>query len=227
MNVAAVLRPYLPAVVAASLMLALCARAEQEIPGYGSIDSYDAREVAMLPKFCPYTTLFNERVPGGSNLEETARWRSVLGDTFRHIHHYCFGVMKTNRATLLARTEQARLFYLSDSINEFDYVIQRAPEDFVLLPEIITKKGQNLIRLGKAPSGILQLEKAAQLKQDYWPPYAYLSDHYKEAGNLQKAREYLEQGLSFAPDSTALKRRLDELGQTKPRKSADASKASR
>jgi hypothetical protein len=46
-----------------------------------------------------------------------------------------------------------------------------------------------------------------------------LSDYYKEAGNTQKAREYLELGLSHSPDAAALKRRLNELGDAKQPKS--------
>ena len=100
---------------------------------------------------------------------------------------------------------------MSDSIGEFDYVITRAPEDFILLPEILTKKGENLVRLGKGPVGVTQFERAMELKPDYWPPYAYMSDYFKDAGDPKKAREILEKGLSNAPDAKALQRRLAEL----------------
>ena len=120
--------------------------------------------------------------------------------------------MKTNRAMLLSRDRQVKFAYLTDSIREFDYVIQRAPENFVLLPEILTKKGENLIRLGRAPVGIMELERAAELKPDYWPPFAQISDYYKSVGDRQKAKETLERGLSSSPDAPALRRRLTELG---------------
>jgi len=197
--------------LACVLTIALPAQA-QDIPGYGGLEDYDAREVALLPKFCPHTLLFKEKVPGGSNPLEVERWEAVLGPTFRHMHHYCWGLMKTNRGVLLSRDRQVRLAYLTDSIREFDYVIQRAPETFVLLPEILTKKGENLIRLGKAPVGIMELERAAELKPDYWPPYAQISDYYKSVGDRQKAKEALNRGLSFSPDAQALRRRLTELG---------------
>lgn len=194
------------------VVLAAPANAQREIPGYGAIEDYDPREVAMLPKYCPYTQLFREKVPGGSNAAEMAKWHAMLGDTFRALHHYCWGLMKFNRASFLAQTDQARQFYLADAVNEFDFVLRNAQDDFILLPEILTKKGQVLIKLGKAPIGVMELERAAQLKRDYWPPYAQLSDYYKETGNTQKAREYLELGLSHSPDAAALKRRLNELG---------------
>ena len=184
-----------------------------EIQGYpASVLATDPREVALLPRYCIYAQSFRGTVPGGSNQAEIRRWTSVMGPTFEHMHHYCWGLMKNNRANVLARTQQDRLFYLGDAIGEFDYVIQRAPPDFVLLPEILTKKGENLLRLGKTREAVRELIRAIELKPDYWPPYEALSEHYRAAGDIAKAREMLEQGLSFSPDSKTLKRRLAELG---------------
>src|SRR5207253_11278845 len=124
---------------------------------------------------------------------------------------YCVGLMKTNRAVLLSRDANTRRFYLQDAITEIDYVITRAPDDFLLMPEMLTRKGENLMLLGKGPLAVSEFERAIALKSDCWPPYAYLSDYYKESGNPKKARETLESGLSQVPDAKALKRRLSEL----------------
>jgi tetratricopeptide (TPR) repeat protein len=205
-----------------AVLLALCMTASaQDIPGYPpNFDAYDPREVALLPPYCKYTQLFREKVPGGGNVEEGQRWQALLGPTFFAMHHYCWGLMKANRGMLLARNELARTTYLSYSIPEFDWVIERAPADFLLLPEVLTKKGEVLIRLGKGPIALVSLERAAELKPDYWPPYAHMSDYYKSAGNTAKAREVLKQGLSFSPEAPALNRRLEELDskptRTKP-----------
>ena len=210
-------RPSRAAAIALCAMLVCWMPARgQEVPGYPtSVEAYDAREVALLPPYCIHTQLFRDKVPGGNDREKIDRWKSVMGSTFEAMHHYCWGLMKTHRGLILARGEQTRRFYLADSISEFDYVIQHAPEDFVLLPEILTKKGENLIRLGRGPTGILELERAASLKPDYWPPYAYISDYYKAAGDLQKAREALQRGLTAVPDAPALKRRMAELDAVK------------
>jgi tetratricopeptide (TPR) repeat protein len=182
-----------------------------DIPGYPEIDAYDPREVAMLPSYCKHTQLFRDRVPGGNNPEEIRRWSTLMGSTFLAMHHYCWGLMKTNRALFLAKSKQIRSFYLTSSIDEFNYVIKHARDDFILLPEILTKKGENLIRLGHGPAGVLELEHAIQLKADYWPPYVALSDYYEQKGDRSKAREVLKQALSFAPDSKAVQRRLAKL----------------
>ena len=190
-----------------------------DIPGYpDDVTGYDPREVALLPSFCPYTLEFRSHVPGGNNKAEMDRWYATMGPGFHAMHHYCWGLMRTNRALLLARTPQSRRFYLNASIAEFDYVIERVQPDFIMLPEILTRKGQNLIRLGKNREGLEQLERAIELKPDYWPPYAALSDYYRNQGDLAKAREFLEKALAIAPDAKALTARLAELDSAKTTK---------
>jgi tetratricopeptide (TPR) repeat protein len=172
----------------------------------------------LLPRYCIYTQLFREHVPGGGNPDEIKRRDLVMGPTFFHMHHYCFGLMKTNRALFLTRTRQYRMFYLQDAISEFDYVIERATPGFVMLPEIFTKKGENLIRLGRGPHGILELQRAIERKPDYWPPYAAISDYYKETGDPASARKWLARGLSVMPDVKALKRRMAQIDGAKDKR---------
>jgi tetratricopeptide (TPR) repeat protein len=176
---------------------------------------YELSEVPALPQYCKYAQDFRERVPGANIPAEIARWGSVLGPTFHHIHHYCYGLVATSRANFAAKNQQERLHNLRFSVVEFDYVIEHAPRDFPLLPEVLTRKGENLIKLGRAPEGVRALEQAIELKPDYWPPYVQISDYYKSLGEIAKARELLENGLVNAPDAKVLKRRLADL--EKPR----------
>jgi len=187
----------------------------QDIPGYPAMREYDPREVAMLPRYCIHTWEFSTHVPGGNNVAEIERWTALIGPNFSAMHHYCWGLMNTNRAMLLARTNQIKRFYLASSIDEFDFVLRRVPADFMLLAEILTKKGENLIRLGRVPAGAAELQRAIQSKPDYWPPYAALSDQFKNSGDLARAREWLEKGLAAVPDARPLKRRLGELDNPK------------
>lgn len=184
----------------------------QAIPGYPTnLRAYDPREVALLPPYCSYTQDFRERVPNANVTSEIERWHAVIGPTFQHLHHYCWGLMNLNRATILARDERTRRFYLSNAVREFDYVIERAPANFALLPEILTRKGEALIRLGQGSLAVSQLEQATQLKRDYWPAYAALSDFYRSQGEIERAKEALRTGLSFATTARALLRRLNEI----------------
>jgi tetratricopeptide (TPR) repeat protein len=198
------------------------------VPGYpDNWAALDPREVAMLPKYCKYTQTYRQHVPGGSDRTQIDHWNAVMGPALRSdlhmfdaVHHYCNGLLQTNRALLLTRSAQWKKHYLSSSIGEFDYVIDRAPPTFRLLPEILTKKGENLARLDNASLAISTLEKAIELKRDYWPPYAALGDLYRDHGEIVKAREVLQKGLKEVPDSTALTRRLSELESAKPKPKA-------
>jgi tetratricopeptide (TPR) repeat protein len=188
----------------------------QDIPGYPpNVDAYDPREMAMLPGFCKYTLLIRDKVPGGLDDVKTDAWKATLGPTFLHLHHYCWGLMKTNRGVLLAKSAQARAAYLTYANQEFDYVIERSPPNFVLLPEILTKRGENFIRLQKGPLALPDLQRAVELKPDYWPAYAQMSDYYKSVGDLTNARQSLKEGLESAPDTPALQRRLAALSTDK------------
>jgi tetratricopeptide (TPR) repeat protein len=212
-----VIQPFVcTTLVAASLALAAIsptqAWAQLSIPGYPSdVISYDPREVGRLPNYCRYTQSFRAKLPGGNDPAQISYWHSVMGETFESMHHYCWGLMKLNRALYLARSQQARTYYFGDAIREFDYVLERSSENFVLRPEILTKKGQALINLGKGPLAVPILERAIELKPDYWPPYVQMADHYKASGQIALARETLEKAIAASPGVETLKQRLVEL----------------
>jgi len=215
------LSPRFGGLIASAVILAAsnttCA---QRIPGYpDSIDAHDEREMALLPPYCVNTLSYRQHIKRGNDQAAVARWYQLMGPTFLHMHHYCNALMDTNRALLLAPNQGVRNFYLRASIIELDYVLERATPDFVMLPEILTKKGENLLRLNELGVGLAQLEQAIQLKPDYWPPYVVASDYYKKQGNVAKAREWLERATKYSPDSQAVKTRIAELDST-ARKSA-------
>jgi tetratricopeptide (TPR) repeat protein len=220
MNAAIVAKGFVVPLIACGAVLAAGAAKAQDIPGYpSSVEAFDRREIALLPPYCVHTMIFRERIPGGNNPEVVQRWRSLMGpNNFDTMHHYCWGLMKTNRATLLAKSAYTRQFYLNSAVSEFDYVLERVSKDFILLPEVLTKKGENLVRLGKGPAAMFVLERAAEVKPDYWPSWAQMADYYKDTGDTRKAREVLEQALSFSPDAAALKRRLAELDSAPQRR---------
>jgi len=72
-----------------------------------------------------------------------------------------------------------------------------------------------LLALDRSQEGLAALRQAIEFKPDYWPAYAALSDYYSRIGDVGKAREWLEQGLSVAPNIDALKRRVAELDALK------------
>jgi tetratricopeptide (TPR) repeat protein len=174
---------------------------------------YEQSLMHMLPSYCRYTQDFINRFAGSDRNVEQERWKASLGPTFIHMHHYCYGLMAINRAAFLAQDITESRFNLNNSVMEFDYVIERAPLDFAMLPEILTKKGESLLKLNRDGEAMFQFERAIKIKPDYEPAYAALSDYYKGIGQLPKAREWLEKGLSAAPRSKTLKQRLTELSR--------------
>jgi tetratricopeptide (TPR) repeat protein len=204
--------PLLASALCAGLLAFAGTALSQDIPGYPEhVTAYDPREVALLPKYCIHTQLFRDNVPGGNDQAEIRRWYAVMGETFHHMHHYCWGLMKLHRAKALARDARVRSFNYASAIDEFDYVLKQAKPNFVLLPEILVRRGEALLGLGRHAQALAEFERAIELKPDYWPAYAQISDHYKSVGELAKARQALEDGLQHAPDAKGLRRRLQEL----------------
>ena len=167
--------------------------------------------VAKLPPYCRNALVYRDHVPGGNDKAAIERWFKVMGKGFINIHHYCSGLQLTNRALFDSQTKIERDRDLRLSIPEFDYVIERADSTLPLLPEILTKKGENLFLLERDPEAIAALVKAIEVRSDYWPPYAALSDHYKKKGQLDEARNWLKRGLAASGGAKALERRLREL----------------
>jgi tetratricopeptide (TPR) repeat protein len=189
-------------------------------PMHVDADQSSERVVALLPPYCKYVGFIRDSVQGGNDPSQIERWKSTIGEgMFSHMHHYCFGLIHRNAAKS-ARTKLERVQELQASLPEFDYVIKNSQPDFVLLPEILTMKGESLIGLGRANLAMIELQRAITLKPDYWPPYVAISDYYKDAGEPAKAREWLEKGLSFSPNTKALQNRLAEINGMKGKRKA-------
>lgn len=165
----------------------------------------------MLPAYC------RQDVTGiHYTLEERQRWDQILGSGIDSIHHYCRGLNWTNTALFFSKNRQERTDALGYSLQEFDFILnQTDTSHFKLLPEVLTKKGENLIRLRRFPEALPVLQKAIQVKPDYWPPYAVLSDYFRDVGDIPKAHEWLDKALAIDPNAKSLKVRQTELAQAK------------
>ena len=173
----------------------------------------------MLPPYCKHSAIYRNFVPGGNAPSEVERWARIMGhENFMHIHHYCRGLEQTNQALFYETSRQKRDAMLAASISEFDYVLRNVKADFAMLPEVLTRKAENLIRLDRAELAFLELDRALDLKADYWPAHAARSDYYRDVGQPEKAREWLLRGLAVAPGTKALERRLAHLDKDKLRR---------
>jgi hypothetical protein len=105
-----------------------------------------------------------------------------------------------------------RVGMLTAAINDYFYVINNAPRDFVLAPEIYLRIGEARINL--AQFGLAQdaFSTARELKPDYWPAYVRWIDHLIKTNQKAPAKDLAAEGLRHAPASTELKERYQRLG---------------
>lgn len=148
-----------------------------------------------------------------------ARVYSRLGErneNTMHMHHYCNGLRYLDRAYSAMSDKRDMNHYLTNSINNFDYVLAHTKEDFVMRGEVHVGKARALKLLGKKAEAIAEFNKALRYGPGAPDAYQALADHYLETGNKAKALEMATEGLRRNPDSKGLKRRYTELGGTLP-----------
>ena len=171
---------------------------------------HSVEEVAAIPKYCRDAQGFGPAY-GGS--PETAKyWYQQLGSVMDHIHHYCRGLILINRARASMSTQRTRMY--NASIGEINYTLRYVDEQFPLLPEMLTRKGEALVNIQKYREGEEVLRRAVELKPDYWPAYARLAESYIQRKNLEAARETLKQGLTRVDEPRMLQRMLDDLARS-------------
>jgi len=141
---------------------------------------------------------------------------AIYGHAYTHLHHYCWALNSENKANKLRGN--SRIAKLNGALADIKYVLDLAPADFVLLPDIYTSRAQILLALKRDGEAVGDLYKAIELDPSYTRAYLRLSDYYVTAGKKDKAIEILEQGIgnttSGQGNAAALIRRLEKLGKT-------------
>jgi len=170
-------------------------------------------EMRLLPPYCE-AKIGADR----DNMAAQKHWSDVFGaENWLHLHHYCDGLNFMNRSFKRGSDRNARDFDLRRAVNNFDYVLTRASNDFVLLPEIMAQKARALHMLGRKAEAASLDAKVIAMQPDYIPAYIALGDFYKESGDLKKARETYEAGLIQHPGQRSLVRRLKRLERDEAR----------
>lgn len=157
----------------------------------------------LLPEWCISTR--------DGYYDEDGPWSEVFGEGWTHLHHYCRGMHKFNLGMKNLRDPMLRRNYISDSIGEFSYVLTNTSSRFFLRPELLVRRGQAMMVLGRDVEAFQQFQEAISLREDYAPAYAMLSNFYLRKDDRQSAREILELGLTHAPDSKVLLRKLADV----------------
>jgi tetratricopeptide (TPR) repeat protein len=153
-------------------------------------------EAAFLPKYCKVSSEIQRE--------------KIYGPGFQHAHHYCAALVALIRA---ARTidPNERQVILSPVLGDLEYVIKNSPKNFVLLPEVLVKRGDVLTDFKRGAEAARDYYQAIQLKPDYAPAYSRLSDFYKRNGKIDEAKKVLNVGIKAAPKSKILQKKLSQL----------------
>ena len=156
-------------------------------------------ETALLPAYCRDTQQWPGGNPGG-----LAGGKEVFGEAFVHFHHYCYAKVWLLRAESHSNSMWERRRDLASALDDLDYVIERVPPKYFLLPEMLTMRGKILFRQRKFADAAVDLNKAIEQKRDYWPAYYELARCREAMGNRKAALEVIQDGLKYSPDSKVL-----------------------
>lgn len=173
------------------------------------LEAPQAHEVALLPEYCKHAQLFLEKF---GNRKEEVFWSDQMGRrNFQAIHHYCWAMVAIQRANRAGVSANVRLHNLNSAVSDIDYVLQAATTDFVLLPELWTRRGEVLLRIKRHRNAEESFEKAIKIRPDYWPAYVGFAQTYLDQGKKVQAREIVNLGLKHVSDRRALERMLREM----------------
>jgi len=174
-------------------------------------------ERTLLPPYCNYV----EDAPGFADLATVNGWNARLGPAFRSFHHYCWGLTWLIRSNRFKITPQQRAYMLKEAVGEIQFSINRinmhhGSAGHVLLPELLTKQGQALLKLKSLQDAHDRFRAAADRNPRYWPAYLGLAETFMATNDKARARDVLNEGLSHSQDAVSLVRMLAEIEGKKP-----------
>src|SRR5690349_3323687 len=135
-------KPMTHALAAAFVVLLASSGAKAEYP-----EGWTESELALAPPFCQDV----QGLKWGDAYYHTSpnakKWIAVMGNGFWAVHHYCWASINLLRAERPSTPPQERTRLRAGAIADMMYVVHNTPENFVLLPEIYTRKGEVELKL--------------------------------------------------------------------------------
>lgn len=160
----------------------------------------DISELALLPTYCRGTQQIRTISGDTKPLEE---YVAIYGEAFLHLQHYCWALSGENKLPKM-RDENQRQSERISILGNIQYVLDRSPLNFSLLPEMYISKARILFKMDRDVEAIGVLFKLTQLRPDYGPAYDQLGDYYQRIGDKRSAIATYEQGILNSPkDNTA------------------------
>lgn len=170
-------------------------------------------EMALIPNYCKDTQGFGYGDATSNPSPRSGHWVSLMGKTFWHMHHYCAGLIKRNRAMKAGMRVEERKHLLSSAIQEYEYILNNNKDpDFILLPEVYTRIGEASILIANPMAAEKAFEKARQIKADYWPAYSHWAEYLIQNGKKAEAKQLVKSGLEQTPNAKVLIEQYRLLG---------------
>lgn len=162
-------------------------------------------ELALVPGYCKDTQGFGYGDATTNPSPRSGHWVSLMGKTFWHMHHYCRGLIKRNRAMKAGMRFEERRDLIKSAIGEYEYVLGNNKDaDFILLPEIYTRVGEANILIANPSEAEQAFAKARQIKPDYWPAYSHWAEYLIQKGKRAEAKQLVKSGLEQTPNAKVL-----------------------
>jgi len=161
-------------------------------------------EMQLIPAYCPDTMGFKYGDAYTRTSPKAKHWVALMGDSFWHMHHYCWGMINLNRARRAGVSSQTSKALLEEVRGDFLYVTSNTPKEFVMLPEIYTRLGEVELMLKQPNRALKAFERAAEQKPDYWPAYSHWAEFLLKTGKRPEALKTVIAGLAYSPESKVL-----------------------
>lgn len=147
--------------------------------------------------------------------------RKIQGNPdWEHMHHYCDGLRFYDRAVRAKNHTSDFRFNISNSLQNFDYVLSHASKDFNMRPEVMIMRGRTMELAGDGFEAAQLYGAAIQLNPTFAMGYAALGNFYTKSGEKKQALKIYEEGLRRQPNNRYLRSRYKVLGgESKPEKS--------
>ncbi len=159
-------------------------------------------DFAQLPVFC------RARLTNDKNLKNI--WGKKLGPNFIHVHHFCFGLHKMQKAQFIINKKE-RDHALQNAISEMVYVQEHASKSFILQTQVSYYIGQMYELMGNSSKAIGYYIQSIKLNPKPALAYAALSEIYRKQNNISEAKKVLKLGLKYSPNSKKLNKLISAL----------------
>ncbi|MBI5256401.1 MAG: tetratricopeptide repeat protein [Burkholderiales bacterium] len=203
------MRPNRPALLSAITAVLLCAFA----PVHGAKpENWTEGELQLAAPYCIDTMGFRY---GDSYFNPSPRakhWVGLMGKGFWTMHHYCWALVNMKRAQSGGMSRQARDALMNTVVDDMNFVLRNAGDDFIMRPEVLMRMGDALRLMGQLPRAIEAYMAATRSKPDYWPAYQRWAELLVELKSPDQARRVLAEGLGQAPDAPTLQSAYRQLG---------------